>query len=49
MTEHVLRIVRDDVADAFVLVNVTSNGPLPLDLTILATESEAPYVAKCQC
>lgn len=42
--EHILRLPRNDTV-GFVLVNVTSNGPLPLDLQLLATEGESPYIA----
>ena len=44
--EHILRIPRSDSEGDFVLVNVSSNGPGPLDLKLLATEGESPYVAE---
>ena len=46
VTENVLCVPRSDSEGDYILVNATSNGPSPLDLRILATEGEAPYVAK---
>lgn len=43
-TEHILRVPRSDSEGDFVLVNVSSNGKSPLDLKLLATEGESPYV-----
>jgi hypothetical protein len=42
---RVLRFERSDEADAFVLIQVSYNGPAPLDLTLTATEGESPYVS----
>lgn len=43
---HILRVpISDSSEDAYVLINVTSNGPSPLDLKLLATEGTAPYIA----
>ena len=44
--EHILRIPRSDSDGDYVLVNVASKGRNPLDLRLLATEGEAPYVAE---
>ncbi|CAG8939156.1 unnamed protein product [Penicillium salamii] len=41
---RVLRFERSD-EPGFVLVQVSRNGPAPLDLTLTATEGEAPYVS----
>ncbi len=45
-TEHILRVPRSDSKGDFVLINVTSNGKSALDLRLLATEGESPYVAR---
>ena len=44
MSEHILRVPRADSEGDFVIVNVASNGSSPLDLRLLATEGESPYV-----
>ncbi|KAJ5619560.1 hypothetical protein N7510_003544 [Penicillium lagena] len=44
MSSRVLRIPRSDEPEAFVLVHVASSGSLPLDLTVIATEGESPYI-----
>ena len=43
--EHVIRIPRNDTTGQFVIINVTPNGSHSLDLRLLATEGENPYVA----
>lgn len=43
--ELILRIPRSDQEGEYVLVNVTSNGPAPLDLRLLATEGLSPYIS----
>lgn len=43
-TEHILRVPRSDSEGDFVLINVASNGKSPLDLKLLATEGECPYI-----
>jgi hypothetical protein len=43
-TEMISRISRSDSLGDYVLVNVTSNGASQLDLKLIATEGEAPYV-----
>ncbi|KAL9126112.1 MAG: hypothetical protein Q9217_004786 [Psora testacea] len=43
VAEHVLRIPRSDSEGEHVLINVSSNGPKPLDIKILATEGQKPY------
>lgn len=43
-TEYILRVPRSDSEGDFVLVNVTSNGKSALDLKLLATEGESPYI-----
>ncbi|RSL56019.1 hypothetical protein CEP54_009080 [Fusarium duplospermum] len=42
---RVLRFARSDDKSAFVLVQVTPKGSKPLDLELVGTEGEAPYVA----
>ena len=44
-SSQVLRIRLHNQEGEYVLVEVTSNGPSPLDLRLLATEGEFPYVA----
>lgn len=43
-SERLLRIPRSDHAGAFVLVNVKRAGNPDLDLELVATEGDAPYV-----
>ena len=43
-SEHILRIARSDSEGDFVLVNISSNGDRPLDVKLLATEGESPYI-----
>lgn len=48
-SDHVLRIPRSDNEGDFVLVNITSSvGPSALDLKLLATEGESPYILDCK-
>lgn len=42
--EQILRIHREDQQGGIVFVNVSSNGPLPLDLKLLATDGVDPFV-----
>lgn len=42
--EKILRIDREDQKEGIVYVNVSSNGPLPLDLKLLATDGLDPFV-----
>lgn len=42
--EIILRIPRSDSEGEFVLVNVSSQGSSDLDVKLLATEGESPYV-----
>ncbi|KAG8669826.1 hypothetical protein FPOAC1_009225 [Fusarium poae] len=42
---HVLRFPRSDDKTAFVLVQITQKGSKPLDLKLVGTEGEEPYVA----
>ena len=44
-TQHILYLPRSDKDKEHILVNVSSEGPSPLDLKLLATEGEFPYVA----
>lgn len=44
-TEHILYLLRSDSDGDHVLINVSSEGPSPLDLKLLATEGESPYIA----
>ena len=43
-SEHILRVPRSDSEGDFVLVKVSTNGSLPLDLKLLATEGTNPYI-----
>ena len=43
-SEHILRIARSDSEGDYVLVNVTSNGPQPLDVKLAGTEGDNPYI-----
>lgn len=45
-SSRVLRIPQSEVDGAFVLVQVTSSGSKALDLKLVATEGESPYVVK---
>lgn len=47
-SEKILRIARSDSEGDYVLVNVSSNGASPVDLKLLATEGESPYILKCK-
>ncbi|MCJ1342961.1 hypothetical protein MMC31_001150 [Peltigera leucophlebia] len=42
--EQILRIHREDQQGGIIFVNVSSNGPLPLDLKLLATDGLDPFV-----
>ena len=44
-TEHILYLPRSDSDEEYVLINVSSGGPASLDLKLLATEGEYPYIA----
>ncbi|CAD6580365.1 MAG: hypothetical protein ASARMPREDX12_007933 [Alectoria sarmentosa] len=44
-TEQILYLSRADSDGEHVLVNVSPGGPSALDLTLLATEGESPYIA----
>lgn len=46
-TQHILRVRRTDQPsdEAFILINATQNGPAALDLQLLGTDGEAPFVA----
>ncbi|KAJ5907993.1 hypothetical protein N7495_000675 [Penicillium taxi] len=44
-TSRVVRFLRTDNPDTFVLVHVTAAGPKSLDLSLSATEGESPYTA----
>lgn len=43
-SEQILRIARSDSEGDYILVNVASNGASALDLKLLATEGESPYI-----
>lgn len=45
VTEQILYLSRADSDGEHVLVNVSPGGPSALDLTLLATEGESPYIA----
>ena len=45
---QVLCIGRDDVKNASIILNVTKHRDQALDVTLVATEGEAPYIVKCQ-
>lgn len=42
--QHILRIPRSDDPENFVLINVRKTGKSALDLKLVATEGEDPYV-----
>lgn len=42
--EQILRIDREDQKEGIIFVNVSSNGPLPLDLKLLATDGLDPFI-----
>jgi len=44
LEEHILSIPQNDRERNQVIVNVLSNGSSPLDLRLLATEGDSPYV-----
>ncbi|WEW56326.1 hypothetical protein PRK78_001769 [Emydomyces testavorans] len=44
VNEQILRIERSDSPEAFVLINVSKAGKSELDLRLIATEGENPYV-----
>ena len=44
MSEYTLRIPRSDSEGDYIILNVTPNGPFPLDLKLVATEGDAPYI-----
>ena len=44
-TERILYLPRSDRDEEYVLLNVSSGGPSPLDLKLLATEGDFPYKA----
>lgn len=41
---RVLRIPKSDEPEAYVLVHVSPRGSAPLDLKLVATEGEFPYI-----
>ncbi|KAL8693086.1 MAG: hypothetical protein Q9218_002010 [Villophora microphyllina] len=43
-SDNVLRIPRGDNPGDYILLNTSSNGSLPLDLKLLATEGSQPYL-----
>ncbi len=45
-TSRVLKVPQSDNDKEFVLLQVSSSGKKPLDLKLIGTEGEAPYVAK---
>lgn len=45
---RVLRFPRSDDKAAFVLIQVTQKGSKPLDLKLVGTEGEEPYVTSCK-
>lgn len=46
-TTRVIKLPRDDDESAHVLIQVASKGSKPLDVKLVGTEGEAPYVATC--
>jgi hypothetical protein len=44
---RVIRLPRDDDESAHVLIQVAQKGSKPLDVKLVGTEGEAPYVAIC--
>jgi hypothetical protein len=47
-SSHIIRIPRTDEDGAFVLGEVTPSGSKPLNVKVVATEGEEPYVVKCE-
>lgn len=47
-SERVLRVPQSDGNESFVLLHLKSAGSSPLDLKVVGTEGEAPYVIKCK-
>lgn len=47
-SDHVFRIPRTDSPGEHILLNTTSNGSSALDLQLLATEGNEPYVKACK-
>jgi hypothetical protein len=45
-SSRVLRIPQSEADGAFVVVQVSSSGSKPLDLKLVGTEGEVPYVVK---
>jgi hypothetical protein len=46
--KRVLKFSQTDNESSFVLVQVSPKGSKPLDLKLVATEGEAPYVCSCE-
>lgn len=46
---RVLRVCQHDNADEYVLVHVSSSGKEDLDLELVGTEGNAPYLYSCTC
>lgn len=44
---HIIRVPRTDEEGAFILGEVTPSGSKPLNVKLVATEGEEPYVVKC--
>ena len=45
--EHILKVLRTDAEEnEYVLVNVQTNGPKLLDLKLVATDGDVPYVTE---
>lgn len=45
---HIIRVPRTDEDGANVLGQVTASGSKPLNVKVVATEGEEPYVVKCE-
>lgn len=46
-TTRVIKLQRDDDESAHVLIQIAQKGSKPLDVKLVGTEGEAPYVATC--
>lgn len=45
---RVVKFPRSDDASSFILVQITPKGSKPLDVKLVGTEGEEPYVASCK-
>ena len=41
--EHVLKVSQGEAEGNFIIINLKSNGPRPLDLALLATDGDSAW------